>query len=402
MASIYPFRAWHPQPHNAETISCPPYDVIDTHEARTLAEGKPENFLHVIRPEIDLPEDMPFNHPNVYEKGADNLRHFIDQQILIQDGKPAIYLYQLKWQGNTQIGLFCCVSVDEYDNDVILKHELTRPDKEDDRTRHILTQQAHSEPVMVTYKDTQSKIETLQEEITALQQPMFDFEATDGVQHTIWKIEDDEPFIEAFRAVGHLYIADGHHRCKSASRAAHTLNEGETSRDQSFNFFPAVLFPASQMHILAYNRIIHHLPANFQQQLNKRFEVKENANPTPETKGAVSLYIEGKWLGIDLPEVEDANSVEKLDAHRLQQFILEPLLAITDQRLDKNISFVGGGRGVQELVKRVDSGNAALAISMYPTAIEELIMVSDEGELMPPKSTWFEPKLRSGLLVHTF
>ncbi len=399
MASIFPFRAWRPHSSKVKQISCPPYDVIDTDEARALAKNNSKNFLHIIRPEIDLPADTAFNDESVYKKGAENLQRFLDENLLIQEEQPSLYLYQLEREGSIQTGLFGCVSVEEYDNKIILKHELTQPDKEDDRTKHVLAQQAHAEPVMLTY-GSRSDIQTLQNEIKAGNKHLFDFEAPNGVRHTLWKVENSEPFIDAFKKIERLYIADGHHRCKSASRAAHEMRN--ESDENAFNYFPAVLFPSSEMHILPYNRLIHQLPDNFEENLHKHFEITDSAKPSPPKKGDISLYLNNIWLGLTLPETNGEDSVEKLDVYRLQKFLLEPLLNITDQRRDENISFVGGSRGTKELEQRVDSGDTELAVSMFPTAIEELIAVSDEGGLMPPKSTWFEPKLRSGLLVHTF
>ena len=403
MAVIHPFKAWRPAGQNLKEVACVPYDVINTEEARSLANGKPNSFLHVIRPEIDLPEDTPFNHEKVYSKGAENLQQLMDEGVLEQESKEAVYIYRLIWNGNTQTGVFACVSVDDYDNNVILKHELTRPDKEDDRTKHILTQSAHAEPVMMTYKDSDAVAGAIKQTVRD-QQPLFDFIAPDGVQHIIWKAEDPKPFIEGFDAVSHLYIADGHHRCKSASRVAESKrqdNPGHTGEEE-YNFFPAVLFPMSEMNILPYNRIVYSVPDDFTKSLDDEFELRYDVDPVPAVKGTVSLYTGEAWIGLTLPQNGDANSMEVLDAHRLQAHLLEPLLDIGDPRTDDNISFVGGIRGTDELERLVDSGKAALAISMYPTSIEELVNVSDDGLLMPPKSTWFEPKLRSGLLVHTF
>jgi len=403
MAKIHPFKAWRPDPEKLSEVACVPYDVISVEEARTLAEGKPDSFLHVIRPEIDLPEGTPFNDERVYEKGAENLHRLMEQGVLEQEEERALYVYQLVREGRPQTGLFTCVSVDDYDNEVILKHELTRPAKEDDRTRHILTQSAHAEPVMITFKDSE-EIAGQMQEVMEGGEPLYDFTADDGVRHTIWKIPDPGRFIRSFERIAHLYIADGHHRCKSASRAAERLRKKNPDHtgEEEYNYFPAVLFPMDEMNILPYNRIVFSIPDNFLEQLEANFTLDENSTPEPETKGTISIYLNGSWNGIKLPEIPDANSVEKLDVHRLSQFILEPLLDITDQRRDDNISFVGGIRGTAELERLVDSGRADLAISMYPTRIEELVEVSDEGLLMPPKSTWFEPKLRSGLLVHTF
>lgn len=403
MAKIHPFKAWRPDPQKLHEVACVPYDVISTEEARKLAEGKPDSFLHVIRPEIDLPEDVSFNDYRVYEKGAGNLGRLMDSGVLTEEENPAIYIYRLIREKRSQTGIFTCVSVDDYDAGLILKHELTRPDKEDDRTRHILTQSAHAEPVMITFKDTEGIAERIGN-VTDNKQPLFDFTADDGVCHTIWKVETTDDFVKAFENTSHLYIADGHHRCKSASRAAEELRNSDPSHTgrEEYNFFPAVLFPMDEMKILAYNRIIYSAPDDFISNLKSKFDLSNNADPVPDKKGAISIYHDEAWYGMKLPEIPGANSIEKLDIRRLQEFILEPLLNITDQRRDDNISFVGGIRGTGELERLVDSGKADLAISMYPTDIKELVDVSDEGLLMPPKSTWFEPKLRSGLLIHTF
>lgn len=403
MAILHPFKAHKPSSENVEEVACVPYDVISANEARSMAEGKEHSFLHVIRPEIDLPEGTPFNDDAVYKKGKENLNALIEGEILTQDQERAVYVYRLTWRGRTQTGIFGCVSVNDYDNEVILKHELTRPDKEDDRTRHILTQSAHAEPVMITYKDS-TEIDNEVDQIINQNDPIFDFTAEDSVRHEVWKVSETQDLESAFEKVANLYIADGHHRCKSASRAAEKLrkNNPDHSGEEEYNFFPAVLFPMSQMEILAYNRVVFSVPDDFIIQLNKNFELGENASPEPQEKGMVSIYMGDSWKKIQLPKPENPTSVEKMDAQRLQRYLLEPILGITDPRRDKNISFVGGIRGTEELEKLVNSGKAELAISMYPTSIEELVEVSDDGLLMPPKSTWFEPKLRSGLIVHTF
>lgn len=402
MAYLHPFKAWRPGPQNVEQIACVPYDVINVKEARTLAEGKPNSFLHVIRPEIDLPGDIDPYDDAVYEKGAENLSQLLSDNILQQEEEPSIYIYRLIWRGRSQTGIFSCVSVQDYNDEVILKHELTRPAKEDDRTRHITTQQAHAEPVMVTFKDDDKTQQLIDKAVQ--EDPLYDFVASDGVTHKLWKVEETAPFEKAFEDIPRLYIADGHHRCKSASRAAaeeQAKNNNHTGTEE-YNFFPAVVFPMSDMRILAYNRIIHDVPDDFLSQLREQFDLMAGAGPKPSKKGQLSIYIDGAWYAATLPVTENPNSVEKLDVHRLQEFLLDPMLNITDIRRDKNISFVGGIRGTEELERLVDEGEAGMAISMYPTSIEELINVSDEGLLMPPKSTWFEPKLRSGLLVHTF
>jgi uncharacterized protein (DUF1015 family) len=406
MATLHPFRAVRPSPDQVEDIASVPYDVISVAEARELAEGKPKSFLHVIRPEIDLSEGIDEHDDAVYEQGAKNLRAFVEADYTTREDEEALYVYRLVMDGRAQTGLFGCVSVAEYDDETIVKHEKTRPVKEDDRTRHILEQQAHAEPVMLTYRD-RAAIDALVEE-AQVSDPLYDFTAADGVRHTIWKIEDPQDVASEFEAVENLYIADGHHRCKAASRAAAVLREQDESENDrpEYEFFPAVLFPMSEMHIMAYNRVVLELPeppADFLDTLDERFDLERRVDdPVPGAKGFVCLYLNGAWHRLALPPSSGVRVVDQLDVARLSEYILEPHLEITDPRRDPRIDFVGGIRGTGELEDRVDAGDAKMAVSMYPTSIEELVAVSDEGSLMPPKSTWFEPKLRSGLLVHDF
>ncbi|MFY0684254.1 MAG: DUF1015 domain-containing protein [Balneola sp.] len=401
MAVVQPFKAWRPKPESAKSIISVPYDVINTAEARTLSENKPNSFLHVIRPEIDLPKDTDIHSDAVYQKGKANLEKLLNSNDFIQENSDSLYLYRLNWQGRSQSGIFGCVSVNEYDNETILKHELTRPDKEDDRTKHILTQQAHAEPVMITYDDTVGIAEMMDQVATST--PIYQV-TTDEVEHIIWKIDETSRFDEAFSKIQHLYIADGHHRCASASRAAAKMKEENPHHTglEEYNFFPAVIFPMQQMDILSYNRIVYSIPDNFIEVLRENFTVTDNANAIPQQKGDVSFYLDNNWYSITLPDSSKEDIASSLDVALLQEHLLEPLLGISNQRTDKNLSFVGGIRGVKELERLVDDGQADMAISMYPTNIKELMDVSDAGLLMPPKSTWFEPKLRSGFLVHTF
>ena len=405
MATVHPFRALRPVPGKAPTVASVPYDVISTEEARQLAQGNPDSFLHIIRPEIDLPVGTDEHDDAVYEQGAANLRTYAKSGISIQETTPALYVYRIVMGGWEQTGLFGCVAVSEYDEGTILKHENTRPVKENDRTRHILAQQAHAEPVMLTYRDDE-EIDTL---IAAAQEqePLYDFEADGGVRHTLWKADNTQAMVEAFGRIEKLYIADGHHRCKAASRAAEALRaEAGGHSAAEYAYFPAVLFPMGQMHIMPYNRIIYRLPMGkegFLSALRARFNLEDNvADPTPNLPGEIGLYLGDHWHRLELPETRRTSVADALDVARLGEYILEPLLGIHDARTDDNVNFVGGIRGTEALERLVDSGEAALAISMHPTRIEELVAVSDAGLLMPPKSTWFEPKLRSGLLVHLF
>lgn len=365
-----------------------------------MAEGNPLSFLHIIRPEIDLPPATDEHDATVYAKGAENLQSFRYSPYAEQDADGCVYVYRLIMNGRAQTGIFGCVSTGEYDDGAILKHELTRPVKEDDRTRHILEQQAHAEPVMLTYRD-HPDVHGIVDDVVCTT-PLYDFTADDGIQHTIWRITDPAQMIEAFKHVPLLYVADGHHRCKAASRAAAQM---DAHAQHESRFFPAVLFPMSQVAILPYNRIIRRLPdgpASFLTTLKAHFDLQPASSPTPDKKGDIRIFLQDAWYGLTLPVSGSMDVTAGLDVTRLSAAILEPLLGISDPRRDSNIDFVGGIRGTRELERLVAEGKAELAISMYPTSIEELVAVSDAGELMPPKSTWFEPKLRSGLLIHLF
>lgn len=403
MAVVKPFKAWRPKPELAKEVACVPYDVINVEEARELAQGKERSFLHVIRPEIDLDPDISTYDVRVYEKGRDNLKALLESEAVLQDQEECLYIYRLIMNGRSQSGIFGCVSVDDYKNEVILKHELTRPAKEDDRTKHIISQKAHAEPVMLTFRDPGTLTELIQQHIGA-NEPLYDLLADDGIRHTIWKVTDTREYESSFDQIPKLYVADGHHRCASAARAAYEFRSQKPSHQvpEDYDFFPAVLFPMNEMEILAYNRIVYTIPDDLLEQLRGAYELKEDASPTPSQKGQISLYLNDRWYGLSLKDSGSDDPVSHLDISLLQDQILEPMLGISDQRTDPNIDFVGGIRGTKELEKRVDQGEAALGISLYPTSIEELLEVSDAHMLMPPKSTWFEPKLRSGLLIHTF
>lgn len=401
MAILHPFKAWRPTQETIYEIACVPYDVIDSDEARALAEGKPNSFLHVIRPEIDLDPDIDVHADEVYEQGKIGLQAILASGLMTQEKEASLYVYRLIMDGRAQTGIFGCVSVDDYDNNVILKHELTRPDKEDDRTRHILTQSAHAEPVMLTYKD-HTNVNSLVSSVIQTA-PMFDFMADDGVQHSLWKMDSTSELVKSFGEIAHLYVADGHHRCKSASRvAAEIRTKGIKKTDNEFAFFPAVLFPMSNMKIMAYNRVIKTVSDSFISDLEKVCSKVDYVAASPKNAGEFSIFYKGNWKTYRLPKTTKKAVADRLDVSRLSEFVLEPILGIKDQRTDTRISFVGGIRGTAELEKVVKSGKADVAFSMFATSIQELIDVSDAGELMPPKSTWFEPKLRSGLLVHTF
>lgn len=406
MALLHPFKGWLPSPDQVADIACVPYDVINTAEARELAEGKPTSYLRVVRPEITCSPETDIHADEVYEAGAKEWTIMQENGVFTQEEKPTLYIYQLEWMGKTQTGLYSCISVKEYNDDIILKHELTRPDKEEDRTLHMLTLSSHPEPVMVTFKDDQGVTELMIQEMQ--HPPYFSFKAEDGVTHKLWKCADPGVYVEKFKSVDHIYIADGHHRCKSAANAAERLqktaaSEGRTlPEDHEIFFFPAVVFPMAEMRILAYNRAVTRVDAAQIEAFEARFNPRQTHNPVPQRKGEVCVYYQGSWKTFTLPEPSGDIVVAGLDADLLQTTVLTPIFEIGDPRTDPNIFFVGGRRGTEELEKLVEQGDADMTFSMFPTSIQELVDVSDAGELMPPKSTWFEPKLRSGLVVHTF
>jgi uncharacterized protein (DUF1015 family) len=392
-------------------VASVPYDVVDTNEARALAEGNPLSFLHVCRPEIDLPEGTPLYSDAVYAKGRENLDRFEAGGTLVPDPAPRLLVYRQTWRGVTQDGLVAACSVDDYDADVIKKHEKTRKDKEDDRTKHLLVQSAHAEPVFLTYRAVDA-VDARIAAVTALP-PEIDFEAADGVRHTLWLVPAGEVafFVEAFEAIPALYVADGHHRCASASRARAALaGKGPLASDHPVQWFPATIFPDHELRILPYNRVVKDLhgrtPAAFLEEVAKAFHASEaaGANPAePAGKGEVRMYLASRWHALAPREPVPADDpIRSLDVSILQERLLDPLLGIHDPRTDRRIDFVGGIRGTAELERRVDSGECAVAFSMHPTTVAELMAIADAGETMPPKSTWFEPKLRSGLFVHRF
>ncbi|MDQ3172170.1 MAG: DUF1015 family protein, partial [Acidobacteriota bacterium] len=404
MAILHPFSALRPPPERAKQVSSVPYDVVDTEEARQLAADNPLSFLHVSRPEIDLPEGTDIHSDAVYRKAADNFQNLIKNCPLENEELPSIYLYRLIMGEHEQIGVVACCSVDEYDTDVIRKHERTRRDKEDDRTRHMRVLRAQTGPVFLTYR-ARRDIDTMVME-TTMANALYDFTADDGIQHTIWHVPDPVRFVQTFRDVHYLYIADGHHRAASASRARAELKEQNSNHtgDEEYNFFLAVIFPDDQLQILPYNRVVRDLNGQskdeFLSDVKRVFEVSENGAPTAKAPGNWSMYLNNQWYGLSLPAnaPKPEGLVASLDVALLQDRLLDPILGIKDVRTDKRIDFVGGLRGTKELERLVDERKAAVAFSLYPTNVADLLRVSDAGEIMPPKSTWFEPKLRDGLL----
>ncbi|HET7218112.1 MAG TPA: DUF1015 family protein [Vicinamibacterales bacterium] len=408
MSVLHPFRALRPAPETAAAVSSVPYDVVSADEARQLAAGNPLSFLHVTRAEIDLPASVDPYDDRVYAQARENLAALRARAPLVIDDSPSLYFYRLRMNGHEQTGIAGCFSVDEYEHDTIKKHERTRRDKEDDRTRHILELRAQTGVVFLTYNAT-AAVDDLARRVTAAA-PLYDFSAADGVQHTVWRAgaDDTRALVGAFAGIPALYIADGHHRAASAARARAELRSRNASDAAEAGTFIAVAFPHNQMQILPYNRTVKDLagrtPEQFLTALRERFPVGTGADvsATPRRKGEVSMYLAGRWHAIDLSRAAppDASRASSLDVALLQHYVLEQILGIGDIRSDKRIDFVGGARGTQALQQAVDSGKAAVAFSLFPVTIEDLMGISDAGGIMPPKSTWFEPKLRDGLLVH--
>jgi uncharacterized protein (DUF1015 family) len=407
VAVIRPFRALRPRADRAQLVASVPYDVVNTDEARALAAGNPLSFLHVSRPEIDLPAGTDIHSDAVYRKAVENFETLISSCPLEKETELSLYLYRLIMGEHEQVGIVAVCSIDEYDDGTIRKHERTRRDKEDDRTRHMLMLKAQTGPVFLTYR----KRADIDEQVGAALngEPLFDLTAADGVRHTIWRVRETDALVRSFKSVPLLYIADGHHRAASASRARAELREQSFAHTgkEDYNYFLTVIFPDSQVQILAYNRTVHDLNGltkeEFLDEIRSQFTITENANPEPPQRGNWSMYLDGKWYGLQLSPAatQPAGTVATLDVSILQDRLLDPILGIKDVRTDKRIDFIGGLRGTKELERLVNEGKAAVAFSVYPTTVEELLMVSDANEIMPPKSTWFEPKLRDGLLIHT-
>lgn len=402
---IHPFQGLVPTPAHASEVACVPYDVVNAAEAAALANGKPHSLLHIDRAEIDLPAGTNPYSDAVYAKARENLQALQRSGVLGRETEACLYVYQQQMGAHRQRGLVAGCHVDDYDAGLIKKHEKTRKDKEDDRTKLIDTLGADTGPVFLTYRDHAA--------VTALvdaktnEKPLHDFTAPDGVKHTVWRIAGGADWVKAFGGVPATYIADGHHRAASAARVARLRRERnpQHSGQEDYNWFLCVLFPASELKILPYNRFVSDLngrsPTEFLAQVKATFGLEENVSPTPTAVGRVSMYFQGRWYGLKCPVEPKSDPVSRLDVSVLQDKLLAPILGVDDPRTSKKIDFVGGIRGTGELVKRVDQEGGA-GFSLFPVTLAQLMDIADAGQIMPPKSTWFEPKLRSGLFIHTF
>lgn len=410
MATVRPFRAVRPTPELAEKVAALPYDVMSSAEARQMAAGNPYSFLHVDKAEIDLPEDTDIYADIVYQTAADRLQQMIADGVFIREDKPCFYVYRQIMNGRAQTGIVGCASIDDYFNNVIRKHELTRADKEEDRCKHVDRCNANTGPIFLAYR-SRAKINAIVDQVTA-GQPLYDF-TSDGVRQTVWIIDDPEQMRlieQEFAATERLYIADGHHRNASAARVGQKRREqfpGYTGEEE-FNYYLAVLFPDEQLYIMDYNRVVKDLNGLTKEQFLEKLEQDFTVEPylgegpcAPPQKHSFGMYLDGRWYLLRAKEgsFDAADPVAQLDVSILQENLLHPILGIGDPRTDKRIDFIGGVRGLGELERRVKEG-MTVAFAMYPTSIDDLIAIADAGQIMPPKSTWFEPKLLSGLFIH--
>lgn len=403
---IRSFQGLRPSGDAVNNVVSLPYDVVSTEEARELAAGKPESMLHVVRAEIDFPEGQDPYADEVYAKAVENFRRLQEDGALVRESEPCIFLYRQQMGDHSQTGVVAVSHVDDYDAGKIKRHERTRVAKENDRTRLTKEMGANAGPVFLTFRDD-ARIHSLVDARTQ-EEPLYDLTSPDGIRHTVWRISGGAEFVEAFKNVGAFYIADGHHRAASAARVGREAREANPDHtgEEDYNWFLTVLFPAKELKILAYNRLVLDKNGLTDDEILARIaevaEVREDAGDTPAESREIRFYLSGRWYGIRLEPEEGADPVSSLDVSLLQDRILAPIFGIGDPRTDERIEFVGGIRGTDFLESRVDAGQAGIAFSLYPVLIEQLMDIADADAVMPPKSTWFEPKLRSGFAIHTF
>ncbi len=412
MAIIKSFKGVRPKIGLAEQVASLPYDVMNTEEAREMATGNPLSFLHVSRAEIDFPLNIDEHSQMVYDKAKENFYKMITDGVLLQDEQPCLYIYAQVMNGRRQIGLVTSSSIDDYFNDVIKKHELTRPEKEQDRIEHMQTLHAHVGPIFLTYPKN-NRIDSILNDVVINSKPVYDFTASDNIQHSVWVInatDKIDDIISVFeKSIPFTYIADGHHRTASAAKVGQKLREqnpGHTGQEE-YNFFLSVLFPDNQLAIMDYNRVVKdlngHTTEDFLKKVSEQFSVSKAMNKKPSRLHQMSMYLNGEWFELIPKEGSFKNDpIGILDISILQNNLLTPVLGIEDPRTDKRIDFVGGIRGLQELERRVDSGEMKVAFALYPVSLQQLMDIANSGNIMPPKSTWFEPKLRDGLFSHLF
>lgn len=410
MATVKPFKGLRPPKDMVIEVASRPYDVLDSDEARTEAEGNPKSLYHIIKPEIDFEPGTDEHDVKVYDKAIDNFNLFQEKGWLVQDDKDHYYIYAQTMDGRTQYGIVLAAYVDDYMNGVIKKHELTRKDKEEDRMKHVRINNANVEPVFFAFHDNQ-ELDKIIKKVTA-EKPEYDFVAPDGFGHTFWIVDEslNDKITEIFASIPALYIADGHHRTAAAALVGKEKATGNPDHkgDEEYNFFLAVAFPASHLRIIDYNRVVKDLnglsPAEFLEKLEYKFIVKDMGEPVyhPAHLHNFALYLEGRWYSLTAREgtYDDSDPIGVLDVTISSDLILRDILGINDLRTDKRIDFVGGIRGLEELKRRVDSGEMAMALALYPVSMKQLMDIADTGNIMPPKTTWFEPKLRSGLVIH--
>jgi uncharacterized protein (DUF1015 family) len=413
MAKLHPFKGYRPGKDKVNVVASRPYDVLNSDEARSEVKGNPSSFLHVVKPEVDLPENVDLHSAAVYNKGKENMDRLIAEGYFVQDESDLLYVYGQTMFGKTQYGIVACAAVEDYLNDVIKKHELTRPDKEEDRMNHIRVCNFNAEPVFFAYPD-HAGLDLIVEQVVA-GDAEYDFTTEDEVGHHFWLISDRGQIEEITRIfdkeIPYTYVADGHHRTAAAALVGQERKEAnaEHNGSEEYNFFLAVHFPASQLTIIDYNRVVKdlngHTPAEFLKELEAGFVVEEKGSEIfkPRTLHQFSMYLEGIWYALSSKPgtYDDNDPIGCLDVTVLSEQVLGPLLNITDLRKSKRIDFVGGIRGLEELSQRVDSGEMAVAFALYPVTMKQLMDIADNGMIMPPKTTWFEPKLRSGLVIHS-
>jgi len=401
---IKPFQDIRPPANLAVEVASLPYDVGDLEDARALADANPRSFLHVERPEVDLPDQFDQTSGIDHQTAAKNLQLFLREGWLLRDKEPGLFVYRITLGDHQQTGIVACCHIDDYENNIIRKHEKTKKPVEDQRTLHVQITGAHTGPIFLLFRD-EPRIAKLMESAVK-QSPLLQFTAIDGIHHAVWKITDTKELVDAFAQIPLSYVADGHHRTAAAARAGVERRSKNPNHrgDEEYNWFPAVLFPASHLKVLAYNRTLKDLngltPAAFLEKVRGIFSVREPSPDTPAKQGEISMYTGGRWYTLTWTPDPKADPVSALDVSVLQSRLLGPLLGIDDPRTNSRIEYAGGFDSVERIKKKVDTGRAAVAFSVYPTTVNELMAIADADQIMPPKSTWFEPKLRSGLFVH--